>query len=459
MAVAGRIVRRDGRMGEDLFEASAAERIKKEAPLARRVAPRTLDEIVGQDAILGPGKILRRAIEADRLTSLILYGPPGSGKTALARVIAMRTKGAFESLNAVTSGVKELRQLLEGARQRLLHDQRRTIVFIDEIHRFNRSQQDALLPAVENGTITLIGATTENPFFSVVAPLLSRSMVFEFQRLDDAQVVMLCRRALGHPNRGFSNTTVVADGEALEHIALYAEGDARRALNALEIALLTTPPEQGTIRITLDVARESIQKKMLHYDGTGDEHYDAASAFIKSMRGTDPDSALYWMARMLEAGESPRFVARRICICASEDVGNADPMALVLATAAWQACEFIGLPEARIILAQAATYVACAPKSNAAYLGIASAMQDVQEKKTVAVPKHLQDTHYAGSKRLGRGEGYQYAHDFPEGYVEQDYGVPHGAYYHPSNRGKEAEFKQRLETFHGTSEDTGKEPS
>ncbi|HPC15794.1 MAG TPA: replication-associated recombination protein A [Candidatus Hydrogenedentes bacterium] len=446
-------------MGEDLFDASAAERMKKEAPLARRVAPRTLDEIVGQEAILGPGKILRRAIEADRLTSLILYGPPGSGKTALARVIAMRTKGSFESLNAVTSGVRELRLLLEGAKQRLVHDRRRTIVFIDEIHRFNRGQQDALLPAVENGTITLIGATTENPFFSVVAPLLSRSMVFEFQRLDDAQVVALCRRALGHPNRGFPGMAIVADGEALEHIALYAEGDARRALNALEIALLTTPPEQGTIRITLDVARESIQKKMLHYDGTGDEHYDAASAFIKSMRGTDPDSALYWMARMLEAGESPRFVARRICICASEDVGNADPMALVLATAAWQACEFIGLPEARIILAQAATYVACAPKSNAAYRGIASAMQDVREKKTVAVPKHLQDTNYSGAKRLGRGEGYQYAHDFPEGYVDQDYGVPHGLYYHPSDRGKEAEFKQRLETFHGTTGNAGKEPA
>ncbi|MCX5757370.1 MAG: replication-associated recombination protein A, partial [Candidatus Hydrogenedentes bacterium] len=354
---------------------------------------------------------------------------------------------------------KELRALLDGARQRLVQDQRRTIVFIDEIHRFNRGQQDALLPAVENGTITLIGATTENPFFSVVAPLLSRSMVFEFQRLDDSQVVALCLRALGHPNRGFPNVAVVADGDALEHIALYAEGDARRALNALDIALLTTPPEQGAIRITLEAAQESIQKKMLHYDGTGDEHYDAASAFIKSMRGTDPDSALYWMARMLEAGESPRFVARRICICASEDVGNADPMALVLATAAWQACEFIGLPEARIILAQAATYVACAPKSNAAYMGIASAMQDVQEKKTVAVPKHLQDANYRGAKRLGRGEGYQYAHSYPEGYVEQNYGVPHGMYYHPTDRGKEAEFKERLEAFHARPEDAGKEPS
>lgn len=444
-------------MAEDLFEASAAERMKKEAPLARRVAPRTLDEILGQETVLGPGKTLRRAIEADRLTSLILYGPPGTGKTALARVIAMRTKGTFESLNAVTSGVKELRALLDAARQRLVHDARKTIVFVDEIHRFNRSQQDALLPAVENGTITLIGATTENPFFSVVAPLLSRSMVFEFQRLDDTHIVALCRRALAHPNRGFPGTDVEADDAALAHIALYAEGDARRAMNALEIALLTTPPEANCIHITQEVARESIQKKMLHYDGTGDEHYDAASAFIKSMRGTDPDSALYWMARMLEAGESPRFVARRICICASEDVGNADPMALVLATAAWQACEFIGLPEARIILAQAATYVACAPKSNAAYAGINAAMQDVREKKTIAVPKHLQDQSYSGAKRLGRGEGYQYAHDYPEAYVEQDYGVPPGTYYHPSARGKEAEFQQRLEAFHSRHADTGED--
>ena len=434
-------------MEEDLFEQSAAERLRKEAPLARRVTPRTLDEIVGQEKILGPGKILRRAIEADRLTSLILYGPPGSGKTALARVIALRTKSVFEPLNAVMSGVKELRELLDAAKQRQIHEERRTIVFIDELHRFNRAQQDALLPAVENGVITLIGATTENPFFSVVPPLLSRSQVFEFERLDNCEIVLLLERALVHPNRGFPGIEVVADEAALEHIATFSEGDSRRALNALDIALLTTPPEGNTIRITLDVAQESIQKKLLHYDGTGDEHYDAASAFIKSMRGTDPDSALYWMARMLEAGETPRFVARRICICASEDVGNGDPLALVLATAAWQACEFIGMPEAQIILAHAATYVACAPKSNAAYMGIASAMNDVREKKTVAVPKHLQDTHYPGSKRLGHGEGYKYAHDYEGGYVQQDYGVPRGTYYHPTDRGKEAELKRRLEEF------------
>ncbi|MBN2309576.1 MAG: replication-associated recombination protein A [Candidatus Hydrogenedentes bacterium] len=431
----------------DLFEASAAERLRREAPLARRMAPRTLDDLIGQEHILGPGKILRRAIEADRVTSLILFGPPGCGKTALARIVAMRTQSAFENLNAVTSGVKELRQLIAEAKQRRIHDNRKTIVFIDEIHRFNRAQQDALLPAVENGDIVLIGATTENPFFSVVAPLLSRSQIFELVRLSEEQVVELLKRALTHPERGVEGVDVAADEDALLHLATYAEGDARRALNALEVAMLTTPPEDGTIHITVEVAQESIQKKMLHYDGTGDGHYDAASAFIKSMRGTDPDSALYWMARMLEAGEEPRFIARRICIAASEDVGNADPMALVLATAAWQACEFIGLPEAQIILAHAATYVACAPKSNAAYMGIAAARKDVQEGRTVAVPKHLQDTHYRGAERLGRGAGYKYAHDYEDGYVPQDYGVPRGTYYHPSDRGTEAEFKERLDAF------------
>jgi len=293
----------------------------------------------------------------------------------------------------------------------------------------------------------LIGATTENPFFSVVAPLLSRSQIFELQRLGEEDILRLLQRTIVHPERGLAEFTVVADDDALRHIALYSEGDARRALNALDIAMLTTPPDGTTIHITVDVAQESIQKKMLHYDGTGDEHYDAASAFIKSMRGTDPDSALYWMARMLEAGEEPRFIARRICIAASEDVGNADPMAIVVATSCWQACEFIGLPEAKIILAQAATYVACAPKSNAAVVGIDSAMRDVRERKTVPVPTHLQDSHYPGSARLGHGKGYKYAHDYEDGYVPQNYGVAPGTYYHPADRGKEAEFKERLEEF------------
>ncbi|MDK1020715.1 MAG: replication-associated recombination protein A [Candidatus Hydrogenedentes bacterium] len=432
-------------MPEDLFENAAAERMRKEAPLARRMTPRTLDELVGQDHILGPGKILRRAIEADRITSLILFGPPGSGKTALARIIAMRTEAAFENLNAVTSGVKLLREVIARAKHRRVHENRRTILLVDEIHRFNRAQQDALLPDVENGNIILIGATAENPFFSIVAPLLSRSQLFEFNRLESDDVIGLLRRALVHPDRGLDDFDVEADDDALTHIALYAEGDARRALNALEIAMLTTPPEGGAIHITLDAARESIQKKMLHYDATGDEHYDAASAFIKSMRGSDPDSAIYWMARMLEAGDDPRFVARRMCIAASEDVGNADPMALVVATNAWQACEFIGMPEARIILAQAALYIACAPKSNASYLAINAATKDVREKKTVPVPKHLQDGGPRG-KELGRGVGYEYPHDHPEGYVPQDYGVPRGTYYVPSDRGKEAEFKKRLES-------------
>lgn len=428
----------------DLFEHSAAERLRRDAPLARRVAPRTLDEIVGQEHILGPGKILRRAIEADRVTSLVIYGPPGCGKTALARIIAMRTKSAFEPLNAVTSGVKELRELIAAAKQRRIHEQRKTIVFVDELHRFNRAQQDALLPDVENGAIVFIGATTENPFFSVVAPLLSRSQIFEFRRVSEDALVTLLERALQHPERGMEGVAMEAAPAALRHIAVFSEGDVRRALGALEIAMLTTTPVNGVVRIDEEVAQECIQRKMLHYDGSGDAHYDAASAFIKSMRGSNPDAALYWMARMLEAGETPRFVARRICIAASEDVGNADPMALVLATAAFQGCELIGMPEARILLAQATTYVACAPKSNASYVAINAAIEDVRQQRTVEVPQHLQDAHYAGAKRLGHGANYVYTHDTPDGYAPQDYGVARGAYYRPVDRGKEAEFRARL---------------
>ncbi|MFP6582040.1 MAG: replication-associated recombination protein A [Candidatus Hydrogenedentota bacterium] len=430
-------------MPEDLFENAAADRLRREAPLARRVAPRTLDDILGQEHILAPGKILRRAIEADRITSLIVFGPPGSGKTALARIIAMRTQAAFENVNAVTSGVKELRAVIAKAKERRIHERKRTILFVDEIHRFNKAQQDALLPDVENGNVILIGATTENPFFSVVAPLLSRSQLFEFKRLDESQLVRVMRRALDHPDRGLDELTINADDDALQHIANYSEGDTRRALNALDVAMLTTEPVDDTIHITLPIAEECIQRKMLHYDGTGDDHYDAASAFIKSMRGSNPDSAVYWMARMLEAGDDARFVARRICICASEDVGNADPQALILATSAWQACEFIGMPEARILLSQAATYVACAPKSNAAYTAINSAMQDVREKKTIQVPSHLQDGGPQG-KKIGRGVGYEYAHDGEDAYVTQHYGVPRGTYYQPSDRGHEAIQRERL---------------
>lgn len=445
-------------MAEDLFENAAADRLRKTAPLPRRIAPRTLDELVGQEHILAPGKILRRAIEADRVTSVIFYGPPGCGKTALARLIAMRTQSAFEPLNAVTSGVKELRELIAAAKQRRIHENRKTIIFVDEIHRFNKAQQDALLPDVENGNITLIGATTENPFFSVVAPLLSRSQLFEFKRLSEEQLLTVLKRTLVHPEMGLPPESIKADETALEHIALYAEGDVRRALNALEIAMLTTPPDDNErIHITLDIAIESIQRKMLHYDGTGDDHYDAASAFIKSMRGSNPDSALYWMARMLEAGESPRFVARRMCIAASEDVGNADPQALILANAAFQACEFIGMPEARILLAQAVTYIACAPKSNSAYLGIDAALADVREQKTRDIPNHLRDASYKGAKQLGHGKGYEYAHNHEDGYVTQDYGVPRGTYYNPKDSGKESEFRARMQALDSRDQESGKQ--
>lgn len=434
-------------MDEDLFENAAKERMQKDAPLARRIAPRTLDEYYGQEHIIGPGKMLRRAIEADRVTSLVLYGTPGCGKTALARIIAMHTESIFEPLNAVTSGVKELRELIAAAKQRKIHDMKRTIVFVDEIHRFNRAQQDALLPDVENGNIILIGATTENPYFSVNAPLLSRSQIFELKPLDEETVVALLRRAIDHPDRGLPGLDVVADDEALSHIARFADGDARRALNALEIGMLTTAPVENTVHITIEVAEESIQRKLIHYDGTGDEHYDIASAFIKSMRGTNPDAALYWMALMLEAGEDPRFIARRMCIAASEDVGNADPMALVLAVNAWKACEFIGMPEARIILSQAVTYIASAPKSNAAYTAVDAALADVREGQTIPVPNHLRGTGYGGAKKLGRGEGYQYSHDHEDGYVQQDYGVERGTYYQPVDRGAEARIREHLESL------------
>ncbi len=434
-------------MTADLFEDTGPGPIpaRQEAPLARRIAPHSLDEIIGQDHIIGQGKLLRRAIEADRITSLILYGPPGCGKTALARVVAISTSAAFEALNAVLSGVADIRAVIKGADERYAINKRQTIVFVDEIHRFNRSQQDALLPHVENGRIVMIGATTENPYFSVVAPLLSRSQVFELKALEETHLSELLRRALTHPRRGFQEMEVRLDEEAAAHIVRYAEGDARRAINALEIAMLTTKPEAGIIHLTKEIAAESIQRKILHYDGTGDEHYDAASAFIKSMRGSHPDAALYWMARMIEAGETPRFIARRICIAAAEEVGNADPMALIVANAAFQAAEFVGFPEARIILAQAAVHVACAPKSNASYLAIDKALEDVREKKSVPVPGHLKDASYPGAKELHRGEGYRYAHDYEDGYVPQDYGVQRGAYYIPKPYGKEDEIRERLD--------------
>lgn len=429
---------------DNLFEKSEQPKSLAHVPLARRVTPRTIDELVGQDAILGPGKVLRRAIETDCLTSLILWGPPGTGKTALARIIARHTQSFFEPINAVTSNVRELRTVLEKARLRLQREKRRTILFIDEIHRFNRSQQDALLPDVEMGHVILIGVTTENPYFSIVSPLLSRSQIFHFEPLGEESIFQILKKALQHPQSGFQDCEITFDDKALLFLARYGEGDARRALNALELSILTARESTRKIHIDMALVQDCVSEKLLHYDKTGDEHYDIASAFIKSIRGSHPDSALYWMARMLEAGEPPRFIARRLCIAASEDIGNADPMALVVAVSAWQATEFIGMPEARIILAQAVTYLACAPKSNASYLAIEKAMEMVKSQTTVPVPQALRDTHYKGAEMLGHGVGYQYPHDAEEGYIPQDYGLPRGIFYQPLPRGVEKTFLERL---------------
>ncbi|MBI3088619.1 MAG: replication-associated recombination protein A [Candidatus Omnitrophica bacterium] len=415
--------------------------------------PRTLEEFVGQEHLVGPGKILRRAIEADRITSLILYGPPGCGKTALVQVIANRTKAAVEQLNATSAGVSDLREAIARAKER----QRmpapaptavggaRTILFIDEIHRFNKAQQDVLMPDVESGNPILIGATTFNPFFAILSALISRSLVCEFKPLSKEQVVILLTRALADKERGLGAMPIEADERALDHLATVSDGDARRALNALELAAITTSKTGGTIRLTLAAVEESIQKKAVVYDREDDAHYDTISAFIKSMRGSDPDATLYWLAKMLYAGEDPRFIARRLVICAAEDVGNADPQALVVATAAMHASEFVGLPECRIPLAQAAVYVACAPKSNAAYLGIERAMKDVEEGRTQAVPKHLQDASYAGAEKLGRGKDYKYAHDFPRHHVKQEYMPEPRTYYQPTDLGFEKTIKAWLE--------------
>lgn len=406
--------------------------------------PRDLTEFVGQQHLLGPGRLLTRTIEADRLTSLILYGPPGCGKTALGFLIAAKTKAHVERVNAVAAGVEDLRRAIEAAKLRRSQD-RRTILFIDEIHRFNKAQQDVLMPETEDGTVILIGATTHNPFFSLVAPLLSRSLVCEFKPLAKEDLLAILRRALTDQERGLGGMKLKVNEEAIDFLAAVADGDARRALNGLELAALTTTPgKDGFSRITRDVAEEAIQKKAVVYDRDEDAHYDTISAYIKAMRGSDPDAALYWLAKMLYAGEDPRFIARRLLICASEDVGNADPQALVVATAAQQAVEFVGLPECRIPLAQATVYVACAPKSNAAYLGIEKAMADVEKGKTLEVPEHLKDSHYPGAKRLGHGQGYKYAHNFPGHHVKQDYLPEKRRYYEPTDQGFERLLKERL---------------
>ncbi len=399
-------------------------------PLAYRMCPVAIDEYIGQEHILGKGKLLRRAIDADRVTSLILYGPPGTGKTALARVIAAKTMAHFEWLNAATAGLDELRKVIQAARMRKAKGIR-TILFLDEIHRFNKLQQDALLPDVEEGNITLIAATVENPFFYVNSALLSRSQVFELKPLTQEEILNILNNAIQDKERGLGNLKIITEEDALRHIAKMSDGDARKALSALEIAVLTTAPdENGSIHITVRTAEESIQKKVIVYDKKGDQHYDTISAFIKSMRGSDPDAAIYYLAKMLYAGEDPRFIARRIVICASEDVGDADPMALVIATSALRAAEFIGMPEARIPLAQAAIYIARAPKSNACYRAIEAAMEDIENEQTMEVPDHLKDSHYPGAEKLGHGKGYKYPHDYG-GYVEQNYMQKKKKYYTP----------------------------
>jgi putative ATPase len=427
----------------------AVESISPEpAPLAARMRPRSLDEYVGQQHILGPGMLLRRAIDSDRIQSLILYGPPGTGKTSLAQIIAAHTRNHFERLSGVESNVAEMRRVLSSSVHRLANTGKPTVLFIDEIHRFNKAQQDVLLPDVEAGNVRLIGATTHNPFFFVNSPLVSRSQVFELKPLTEEDLLGLLRRALQDGERGLGHLRIRADEDALRHLARVSDGDARKALNALEIAVLTTPPDaSGVIVVDRAAAEQSIQKKAVVYDGDGDAHYDTISAFIKSMRGSDPDATLYWLAKMIHAGEDPRFIARRIVIHAAEDVGLADPMALVLAVSAHQAAEFIGWPEARIPIAEAALYIATAHKSNSVIRAIDAALEDVRTGRTLAIPTTLRDAHYAGAKRLGHGEGYEYAHDHPDHFVPQDYLGSDKRYYEPGELGSESKIKERVEKW------------
>lgn len=438
----------------DLFDYQREKNMKKEAPLASRLRPKTLEDFSGQEHIVGKGTLLYRAIKADKLTSIILYGPPGTGKTTLAKIIANTTKAYFKQLNATSAGIKEIKEIIEEAKTSFGMSGRRTILFIDEIHRFNKSQQDALLPYVEDGTVILIGATTENPYFEVNKALISRSIIFELKALGFENIKAIIKRAVDDKENGMGAFNAEIMPEALDFIADIANGDARTALNAVELAILTTERDEksGKIIIDIETAQECIQKRALNYDKAGDNHYDTISAFIKSMRGTDPDAAVYYLAKMLYAGEDPKFIARRIVICASEDVGNADPQALQVAVAAAQATDFIGMPECRIILANAAAYVACAPKSNAAVVAIDKALDDVKTKQTSGVPSHLKDSHYNGAKEMGRGIGYKYAHNYENNYVKQQY-LPDElvgeVYYNPSDNGYEKKIKRWLEYLKG----------
>lgn len=433
----------------DLFDYMRANTMEKESPLASRMRPTTLEEVVGQKHIIGKDKLLYRAIKADKLGSVIFYGPPGTGKTTLAKVIANTTSARFEQINATVAGKKDMEEIVKNAKDAIGMYGKKTILFVDEIHRFNKSQQDYLLPFVEDGTITLIGATTENPYFEVNNALLSRSRVFELKPLEKQDIRELVMRAVNDTEKGMGTYGADITDEAADFLADVANGDARAALNAVELGILTTDKSQdGKIHITIDVASECIQKRVVRYDHDGDNHYDTISAFIKSMRGSDPDAAVYYLARMLYAGEDVKFIARRIMICASEDVGNADPNALVVAVSAAQAVERIGMLESQIILSQAASYVATAPKSNAAYMGIAKAMKTVADMRTMPVPAHLQDKHYKGAEKLGHGLGYKYAHDYPNHYVTQQY-LPDGMegmrFYEPSENGYEKKIRKHME--------------
>lgn len=440
----------------DLFDYMREQNMESEAPLASRLRPTRLDEVVGQQHIIGKDKLLYRAIKADKLSSIIFYGPPGTGKTTLAKVIAHTTSAEFMQINATSSGKKDMEDVVAKAKDNQGMFGRKTILFVDEIHRFNKGQQDYLLPFVEDGTIILIGATTENPYFEVNGALLSRSVIFELKKLSKDDIKTLIMRAVTDVKKGMGSYKAEIDDDALEFLADVSNGDARAALTAVELGVLTTErSEDGIIHITIDVASECIQKRVISYDKKGDNHYDTISAFIKSMRGSDPDAAVYYLARMLYAGEDVKFIARRIMILASEDIGNADPNALVVATAAAQAVERIGMPESQIILSQAVTYMACAPKSNAAYGAISKAMEVVQSTKTPPVPTHLQDAHYGSAQKLGHGVGYQYAHDYPNHYVKQQYlpdGLTDQVFYEPGDLGYEAQMKAHMRKLHDEAE-------